>query len=146
MPYRSPYHRIGLSQIALPFGNANIAPVAQLDRVPGYELGGRRFESFRARQSLFAFIMFSDLNLISDIIGMVGVILVLLAYFFCQIEKLPSNSILYSVANLLGSIFILFSLCFHWNLSAFCVEVVWILISIIGLRKAFYKMKRGDQM
>jgi hypothetical protein len=25
------------------------APVAQLDRVPGYELGGRRFESFRAR-------------------------------------------------------------------------------------------------
>lgn len=26
------------------------APVAQLDRVPGYELGGRRFESFRARQ------------------------------------------------------------------------------------------------
>ncbi len=26
-----------------------IAPVAQLDRVPGYEPGGRRFESFRAR-------------------------------------------------------------------------------------------------
>ena len=25
------------------------APVAQLDRVPGYEPGGRRFESFRAR-------------------------------------------------------------------------------------------------
>src|SRR5579885_2189023 len=28
------------------------APVAQLDRVPGYELGGRRFESFRARHTL----------------------------------------------------------------------------------------------
>jgi hypothetical protein len=27
------------------------APVAQLDRAPGYELGGRRFESFRARHS-----------------------------------------------------------------------------------------------
>src|SRR5690606_2884275 len=27
------------------------APVAQLDRAPGYELGGRRFESFRARQA-----------------------------------------------------------------------------------------------
>ncbi len=25
------------------------APVAQLDRVPGYELGGREFESLRAR-------------------------------------------------------------------------------------------------
>ena len=29
----------------------NQAPVAQLDRVPGYEPGGRRFESVRARQN-----------------------------------------------------------------------------------------------
>src|SRR5690606_18718782 len=28
------------------------APVAQLDRAPGYELGGRRFESFRARHEV----------------------------------------------------------------------------------------------
>ena len=28
-----------------------LAPVAQLDRVPGYEPGGRRFESFRARHA-----------------------------------------------------------------------------------------------
>ncbi len=30
---------------------ANNAPVAQLDRVPGYELGGREFESLRARHT-----------------------------------------------------------------------------------------------
>ena len=30
-------------------GFVNNAPVAQLDRVPGYELGGREFESLRAR-------------------------------------------------------------------------------------------------
>jgi hypothetical protein len=29
----------------------NKAPVAQLDRVPGYEPGGREFESLRARQN-----------------------------------------------------------------------------------------------
>ena len=29
-----------------------LAPVAQLDRVPGYEPGGRGFESCRARQFL----------------------------------------------------------------------------------------------
>jgi hypothetical protein len=28
---------------------SNYAPVAQLDRVPGYEPGGREFESLRAR-------------------------------------------------------------------------------------------------
>ncbi len=27
------------------------APVAQLDRVPGFELGGREFESLRAHQN-----------------------------------------------------------------------------------------------
>ena len=30
--------------------SSNNAPVAQLDRVPGYEPGGREFESLRARQ------------------------------------------------------------------------------------------------
>ena len=35
------------------------APVAQLDRVPGYELGGREFESLRARQTLSSVIIFS---------------------------------------------------------------------------------------
>ena len=29
----------------------NSAPVAQLDRVPGYEPGGREFESLRARHT-----------------------------------------------------------------------------------------------
>ncbi len=36
--------RVGLARTAVPN-----APVAQLDRVPGYELGGREFESLRAR-------------------------------------------------------------------------------------------------
>ena len=31
---------------------SNHAPVAQLDRVPGYELGGREFESLRAHQKI----------------------------------------------------------------------------------------------
>jgi hypothetical protein len=35
------------------------APVAQLDRVPGYEPGGRGFESCRARQSIRLFFLLS---------------------------------------------------------------------------------------
>ena len=38
------------SQGAAPMWRPPSAPVAQLDRVPDYESGGRRFESFRARQ------------------------------------------------------------------------------------------------
>ncbi len=34
-----------------PLFKTEYAPVAQLDRVPGYEPGGREFESLRARQN-----------------------------------------------------------------------------------------------
>ena len=36
-----------------PYNSASAAPVAQLDRAPGYELGGREFESLRARHFCF---------------------------------------------------------------------------------------------
>ena len=39
------------TNLAVPSRKIN-APVAQLDRVPGYELGGREFESLRARHLL----------------------------------------------------------------------------------------------
>ena len=38
------------SRVRIPLSPPQYAPVAQLDRVLGYEPRGRRFESFRARQ------------------------------------------------------------------------------------------------
>jgi hypothetical protein len=37
-----------LTELAGTTHNSGSAPVAQLDRAPGYELGGREFESLRA--------------------------------------------------------------------------------------------------
>ena len=39
-----------------------IAPVAQLDRAPGYELGGREFESLRARFDLLQIKIFTQIH------------------------------------------------------------------------------------
>src|SRR6476469_3949931 len=53
-----------LTESPLILHNSASAPVAQLDRAPGYELGGRRFESFRAhhqqesRRSIAGFFVF----------------------------------------------------------------------------------------
>src|SRR5690625_6187914 len=47
-------HVTGVQTCALPISRRRStlqAPVAQLDRVPGYEPGGRGFESLRARQA-----------------------------------------------------------------------------------------------
>ncbi len=39
----------------------------------------------------------------------------------------------YQIMNLTGSVFLLFSLFFHWNLSSVVIEIAWIMISSIGI-------------
>lgn len=72
---------------------------------------------------------------ISEILGLIGVILVLAAYFLLQIEKLKADSFIYSFANLLGSILVLYSLWYSWNLPSVFVEAAWVLISLYGIYK-----------
>lgn len=74
-----------------------------------------------------------NMHLISDIVGMFGVALVILSYFLLQSEKVTSNSPFYLYSNLIGAIFLLFSLWYHWNLASVIIEVLWLLISIYGI-------------
>ncbi|MEH6808097.1 MAG: hypothetical protein V7651_04545 [Hyphomonas oceanitis] len=71
-----------------------------------------------------------------DAIGIVGVVLTLLGYLLLQAERIESRSRLYSALNLFGSVAILVSLAFDFNLSAALMEGCWALISLYGLVKA----------
>lgn len=71
-------------------------------------------------------------------IGIIGVILVLLAYLLLQINKLSQNSITFSLMNLLGSGLILLSLFYSWNLASVIIESAWLLVSLFGLSKAIH--------
>lgn len=75
-------------------------------------------------------------------IGIIGVILVLVAYLLLQIDKLKQDSVTYSLLNLVGSFLILVSLYFTWNLASGIIEIAWFLISLFGLIKAFYFLKK----
>ncbi len=70
---------------------------------------------------------------IPNIIGLFGVFCVLSAYIFLQICYWSSKDLIFSFTNLLGSICILFSLLFNWNLSSVVIELAWLLISIYGV-------------
>ncbi len=70
-----------------------------------------------------------------DYVGTGGVIMILLAYFLLQTERLASTALSYSVLNLLGTSFITVSLLFDFNLSAFIIEVCWVAISIYGIMR-----------
>jgi len=78
-----------------------------------------------------------------DIAGVLGVFLVLLCYFLLQINKMQGSSLSYSVLNGLGACFILVSLYYDFNLSAFIVEVAWVLISLYGIYKYLGRSNPG---
>ncbi len=69
-------------------------------------------------------------------IGMVGVVLVLFAYFMLQVGRMSGASVRFSFLNLMGSLLILVSLCYTWNLASGVIEIAWLLISFYGLVKS----------
>ena len=68
-----------------------------------------------------------------DLIGIIGVALVLAAYLLLQLERMQASDPLYSIGNGLGAFLILFSLMNEFNFSAFVIESAWLLISGYGL-------------
>jgi multisubunit Na+/H+ antiporter MnhB subunit len=76
-----------------------------------------------------------------DLIGSIGVGVIILTYIALQLEKIKSESLMYSVLNGLGAGLIVFSLFYSFNFSAFVVESLWVLISIYGIGKYFLRKK-----
>jgi len=83
-----------------------------------------------------------ELEILIDIIGTIGVGLIIVSYMLLQLGKLKSVDLIYSIANLLGSLLIIFSLTFKFNFAAFIVEAFWVLISVYGIYK-FIRNKKG---
>lgn len=73
----------------------------------------------------------------AHIIGNIGVVCFLVAYYLSQKGRLEHTGLWYLGLNLAGSIFLLISLLIEWNLSAFVLEAAWALISIVGIYKYF---------
>jgi len=74
-----------------------------------------------------------------DILGSIGVGLIILTYILLQLEKLRSTALLYSLLNGAGAALILISLFYSFNFPSFIVEFFWLLISLFGIGK--YLMK-----
>lgn len=75
-------------------------------------------------------------------VGLIGVGILLAAYFLLQCGKISTSGILFSGANTLGAVFILFSLFYSWNLSSVVIETAWLFISLFGLLRALIGKKK----
>ena len=69
----------------------------------------------------------------TDLVGNLGVFIILFTYLLLQTGRIKSESLNYSAYNLLGAGMIAFSLTYNFNLSAFIVEIFWIAISLYGI-------------
>jgi hypothetical protein len=70
-----------------------------------------------------------------DILGTLGVAIIVLTYVLLQIERVRSDQLIYSLLNAIGASLILVSLYFDFNLPSVVVEFFWLLISLFGIGK-----------
>ena len=80
-----------------------------------------------------------------DLIGNVGVVVLMIAYLMLQLNKLRSDGLAYSLLNAAGACLIVLSLLVNFNLSAFIMEVFWVLISFVGIYRYFRLKSLGSQ-
>jgi len=80
-----------------------------------------------------------------EIVGTVGVSLILLCYFLIQTGKMSAGNLPYSVINMSGALLILYSLYFEFNFASVLIESFWILISLIGVMRFLNNRKQADQ-
>ena len=72
-----------------------------------------------------------------DLIGSIGVGIIILTYIGLQSGKIKSEALAYSILNAAGATLIIISLVYSFNFAAFIVEFFWVLISIYGIIKYF---------
>jgi hypothetical protein len=72
-----------------------------------------------------------------DWIGLAGVAIVLIAFFLLQVGKLHGTGFIYQAMNAVGAAAVVLSLLYDFNLSAFVVEVAWVLISLYGMLRSW---------
>jgi len=74
-----------------------------------------------------------------DILGTLGVAVIILTYAFLQVGRIRSEQVAYSLLNAVGASLILVSLYFDFNFPSVVVEFFWLLISLFGIGKYFVK-------
>lgn len=74
-----------------------------------------------------------------DILGTLGVGVIIITYVLLQIERVRSDQLVYSVLNAAGAALILISLYFDFNFPSLVVEFFWLVISLFGIGKYFFR-------
>jgi hypothetical protein len=75
------------------------------------------------------------MDFLVEIIGWVGMSLVVLAYYLVSHKNISGGSFIYQLMNLVGAIFVGINVYFNRAWSSFALQCVWAMIAIFSLIK-----------
>lgn len=84
--------------------------------------------------------MVSEIS-VPDLIGIVGVVIVLTSYLFVQLGIANATSGIYQVSNMLACALIGISLWFSFNLPSAIIQALWFLISLFGFLRNIRRIR-----
>ena len=81
------------------------------------------------------------MDIVANIIGLGGAGVVLVAYFLLSAGKISSEQPCYPLMNMIGSIGVLVSLAWHWNMPSAVINSIWVVISLVALVRIYGKRR-----
>ena len=79
---------------------------------------------------------------IPDLIGFIGVALLIVTYAMLQLDKIDPKGFWYSFNNLIVAILVTVSLVYTMNIASMVIEVFWFIISLYGIYAYFKRNKK----
>lgn len=76
------------------------------------------------------------MSLLAQFLGIIGGLLIIVSYYLLISKRLQSNQGRYHAVNLVAAVLLLFSLLFKPNLGSILIEVFFIILAVLGIKKA----------
>jgi len=80
--------------------------------------------------------------LLVDILGYIGMVLLLAAFGLISMNKLTANNASYQWMNLIGSILLMINTYYYGALPSALLNVVWLLIALVYLIKIYQRTSK----
>jgi len=75
----------------------------------------------------------------ADIVGLVGVTILIVTYAMLQFDKIDPKGFWYSFNNMVVAILVTVSLLYSFNLASMVIEVFWFSLSVFGIWNYYRK-------
>ncbi|WP_323571610.1 MULTISPECIES: CBU_0592 family membrane protein [unclassified Rhizobium] len=79
---------------------------------------------------------------LADLVDLAGAFFYLFAYALLQLRLLTIEDWRYTLLNVLGGVFLIYSLIWNFNLGSLISQVAWLLFTIIGYARFLLDRRR----